>query len=758
MLFLRAAGPRSFRQDLWWFDVATAAERPFLTADQLAGGGDEALTPEELARRERARSSSRGIASYEVSKDGTSLLVPVGSRLFVVEIASALAGKPVVKELKSTHGAAIDARFSPDASMVACVRGGAVWVTRVSDGAEAQVSPTAEGDVSFGEAEFVAQEEMDRSQGYWWSPDSKAIAYQRTDVTGVEKFTIADPFDPAKPAKTWAYPRAGKKNAAVELWVAELEGVFENGASEPKATRVEWDHAAYPYMAKVTWAKGAPLCVLVQNRTQTEQVFYRVEEGTGEVKEILREKDEAWVNLHPSSPTWLEDGKSFLWMTECREESPRTLLVDVDDQWMIRKRAITGELAEWGPVLGARSISGVNSAADIVYTIDGLTQPMSLVSARRLNSGNSPVDSSSGESRFVWARTSSAVVGTDGTTLVETVADMEGAQKWVVRRVRPYKERPEDAKRRADALKRDPDSTPFNFSPTLQLDEVGRIASVAESPPFVPKLELTSVRVPGVYDGDDARGPLSVMIVRPHDFDKSKKYPVLDFAYAGPHSKTVNAAARNYLLHQWFADQGFIVVCIDGRGTPDKGRAWERAIKNNLIDVALSDHCAALEELCKQYPEMDRSRIGVNGWSFGGYFAAMAVMRRPDVYKAGVAGAPVVDWRDYDTHYTERYMGMPLPSDQLTDGMPGNVAGYDASSVLTYAKDLSVPFLLIHGTADDNVYFVHSMKLCDALVRAKKDFEFMPLPGQTHGVSKPEWVEAVQTRIAGFFMRHLQSE
>jgi dipeptidyl-peptidase-4 len=136
----------------------------------------------------------------------------------------------------------------------------------------------------------------------------------------------------------------------------------------------------------------------------------------------------------------------------------------------------------------------------------------------------------------------------------------------------------------------------------------------------------------------------------------------------------------------------------------------------------------------------------------------MAVMRRPDVYKAGVAGAPVVDWRDYDTHYTERYMGIPLPADQLTDGVPGNEAGYDASCVLTYAKDLSVPFLLIHGTADDNVYFVHSMKLCDALVRAKKDFEFMPLPGQTHAVSKPEWVEAVQSRIAGFFREHLRPD
>ena len=245
------------------------------------------------------------------------------------------------------------------------------------------------------------------------------------------------------------------------------------------------------------------------------------------------------------------------------------------------------------------------------------------------------------------------------------------------------------------------------------------------------------------------------MIIRPTNFDPSKKYPVLNFAYTGPHSNVVNANSRAYLLHQWFADQGFIVVAIDGRGTPRRGRAWERAIKNNLIDVALQDQCDALEALCEKYPEMDRNRIGVSGWSFGGYFSAMATMRRPDVFKAGIAGAPVADWRDYDTHYTERYMGLPAPEQEKTDGIAGNKAGYDASSVLTYCKDLTVPLLIIHGTADDNVYFTHSIKMADALTRAGKKFEFLPLAGQTHMVTQPALVKEINARMVEFFKREL---
>jgi dipeptidyl-peptidase-4 len=266
--------------------------------------------------------------------------------------------------------------------------------------------------------------------------------------------------------------------------------------------------------------------------------------------------------------------------------------------------------------------------------------------------------------------------------------------------------------------------------------ELGTLKSVAETTPLPPRVELTTV-------GENPA--LHAAIIRPNGFDAAKKYPVIVSVYGGPHSQTVVAARGRYLLDQWLAEQGFIVVSIDGRGTPARGRAWERAIRGNLIDVPLADQVAGLRALAAKYPQLDLERVGIYGWSFGGYFSAMAVMREPEVFRAGVAGAPVTDWRDYDTHYTERYLGLPEKNEQ----------GYAASSVLTYAPQLRRPLLLIHGTADDNVYFLHSIRLSDALFRARRDFEFLPLSGLTHMVPDPVVTRSLYTRIAEQFLTHL---
>jgi dipeptidyl-peptidase-4 len=194
------------------------------------------------------------------------------------------------------------------------------------------------------------------------------------------------------------------------------------------------------------------------------------------------------------------------------------------------------------------------------------------------------------------------------------------------------------------------------------------------------------------------------------------------------------------------ADHGFVVVSIDGRGTPARGRDWERVIQGNLIDAPLADQVAGLQALAASYPELDLSRVGIYGWSFGGYFAAMAVMRRPDVFHVAVAGAPVADWHDYDTHYTERYLGLP---DQHPEA-------YEHSSVLTYARQLRRPLLLIHGTADDNVYFLHSLKISDALFRAGIEHDFLPLSGHTHMVADPAITRLVNTRIVDYLVEHLR--
>ena len=212
-----------------------------------------------------------------------------------------------------------------------------------------------------------------------------------------------------------------------------------------------------------------------------------------------------------------------------------------------------------------------------------------------------------------------------------------------------------------------------------------------------------------------------------------------------PGHQKVIAAQNSRLLYQWIADQGFLVVAVDGRGTPGRGRHWERALYLKFGSVPLDDQVAGVKALAAKVPQMDLDRVGIVGWSFGGYMSALAVMRQPDFFKAGVAGAPVVDWLDYDTHYTERFLGLPEKEKEA----------YKEASLLTYAGDLRRPLLLIHGTADDNVYFRHSLRLANALFRAGKDFEMLPLSGLTHMVPDPVVTERLWSRVVLHFRQHL---
>jgi dipeptidyl-peptidase-4 len=260
---------------------------------------------------------------------------------------------------------------------------------------------------------------------------------------------------------------------------------------------------------------------------------------------------------------------------------------------------------------------------------------------------------------------------------------------------------------------------------------IGELPSVAESPGFVPDVQFED----------------SAAIVRPKDFVAQKRYPVLVDVYGGPGHNHVVMNMRNWLVDQWLANQGFIVVAIENRGTPGRGHAWERAIYKNF-GLTLEDQVLGLQALGKKFPELDLNRVGIFGWSFGGYLSALAVLKRPDIFKAAVAGAPVTDWEDYDTHYTERYLGMPKDNPQA----------YQEASLLTYADKLERPLLLVHGTNDDNVYFRHSLKLADALIRSGKKFELLPLVGQTHMLSDPVLIQQFWMRLLQFFQENLLSK
>ncbi len=681
VLFLRS-GPRSFVQDLFEVDTATGKERVLLTAEQLLSGTEEKLTAEELARRERMRLASRGIASYILSKDGRRLLVPLSGRLFVMQRADG-----VIVELTSAAGYPIDPQFSPDGNKVACVRDGDLYVMNVLNGKEQRLTSKSGPTVTNGLAEFVAQEEMDRFHGFWWSPDSDFIAYESADTAGMETFHIADPVSPDKEAQTWPYPRPGRKNAAVRLFV-----IPERGGN---SVEVQWDHAKYEYLAKVTWSKNAPLCALVMSRDQTEQSLLEVDPATGTTHPLLTERDAAWVNLLPSNPRWLKDGNHFLWVNE---SSGQMQLI-----WRARDGTQRDVLTD--NELGLEGIAGIDESTSSVYVHASADPTQTQV--HRLQLG----PTKGKPSQLTEARGRHGLLIADESSVqVRTASLMNGDIAWSIA------------------------ARPNN---TAEIP----IASTRETPPWTPRLELTTV------------GPKSfhAAIIRPRDFDAKKKYPVIVNVYGGPHAKTVNATPQSYFLQQWIADQGFIIASIDGRGTPGRGRDWERAIKNELIAPALADQVEGIQALCAKYPEMDAAHIGIYGWSFGGYFSAMAAMQRPDIYKAGCAGAPVCDWLDYDTCYTERYLGVPALN---KDGQPDSDI-YRKNSVLTYCDKLEVPLLIVHGTADDNVYFMHSLKMTQSLFRAGKHFEFLPLAGFTHMVPDPVVTTRLYSRIALFFKEHL---
>jgi dipeptidyl-peptidase-4 len=690
-IFLRS-GPRSAVRDLYFLD-ANSRERTILTADQVLGGGEERLSIEELARRERMRLSARGIVSYSLSEDGSTLLVPLSGRLFLIDRAT---GER--RELPSDGGSPLDARMTKDASIVGVVRDGDLYLIDTSTNEQRRVT-NRKGDpdtVSYGEAEFVAQEEMGRRQGYWIAPDLSAVVYQRTDVDGLETFTIADPANPAKAAKTWPYPRAGTKNADVRLFVQPLKGASPTGAP----TEIRWDREGYPYVAKVEWQTGAPLTILVQNRPQTEQKYLSVDPSTGYTTELLTERDAAWINIDDSTPKWIDDGAAFLWATE------------KEGGWTLEMRDRVGRLMHTvvEPSLGFRSLGYIDEdafggrGAAIVSASDDPTQTH-VYRVPLYPADGPPVKLTAAPGSH------SLSVAKDGSTALLTSRPLVGEETATLYDLR--------------------DAAPGSLGEPL-----GEMRNLALAPNFKPSLEFTRT---------GPRRDIDAVIIRPRDFDPTLRYPVIVNVYGGPTSVMVERVRDRYLFQQWMADHGFIVVSMDGRGTPRRSAAWQRAVHKDFITQPLEDQAEGIVTLGERYREMDLSRVGIYGWSYGGYFSAMAVMQRPDVFAVGVAGAPVADWIDYDTHYTERYAGHP-------DSDPES---YRVSNVLTYADQLERPLLIIHGTADDNVYLVHGLKMANALFAAGKDFDFLPLSNQTHMVRDPEVVIPLWTRVVNYFEEHL---
>ncbi len=667
--FLRSGSGTDRAQSLWVLDTEGGEERMAADPRALLGGALEHLSAEERARRERSREGGAGIVGYATDAAVELASFALSGRLFTAELRAGTA-----RELPAPQPV-IDPRPSPDGRYVAYVARGALRVTGAEGGADRALAAPESEQVTYGLAEFIAAEEMGRSRGFWWAPESDRLLVARVDDTPVRQWWISDPARPEQQPSAVRYPAAGTPNAEVRLFVIGLDGT---------RTEVAWDRARYPYLARVHWsAAGAPL-LLVQSRDQRASLILAVDPDTGASRMVHADEDPTWLELFPGVPCW----------------SPSGQLVRVADEGGARRLAV-GERPLTGPQLHIRAVLDVSDDDVLVSASAGeeaADPEIGEVHVYRVNElGVERLSQEPG--------VHSAVRAGGVTVLVSATPDRPGSRARVLRDGKP----------------------------------TATVRSYAENPGMSPRVTLTQ--------GGARRIPCAVLM--PRDYAGDTPLPVLMDPYGGPHGQRVLAAHNPHLTSQWFADQGFAVVVADGRGTPGRSPAWEKSVRDDIAAVVVQDQVDALQALAADFP-LDLDRVAVRGWSFGGYLAALAALRRPDVFHAAVVGAPVTDLRLYDTHYQERYVGLP---DEQPDVYRRNSVIDDTGLVDAVAPHR--PMMIIHGLADDNVVVAHSLRLSSALLAAGRPHEVLPLSGVTHMTPQEEVAENLLRLQLDFLRRSL---
>ncbi|MFF4174341.1 prolyl oligopeptidase family serine peptidase [Streptomyces sp. NPDC001750] len=672
VVFLRSGSGTERSGRLWVLDLpegGTPTERVVADPEALLGGSAERLSAQERARRERSREGSSGIVGYAVDAAAELAAFALSGKVYVAELRAGTARALPVP------GPVIDPRPSPDGRHIAYVAKGALRVVGAEGDGDRALAEPESGNVTYGLAEFIAAEEMQRSRGFWWSPDSDRLLVARVDDSPVRRWWIADPAHPDRTPAEVAYPAAGTPNAEVGLFLADLDG---------GRTEVVWDRARYPYLAQVHWSSaGAPL-LLVQARDQRSQLHLAVDTETGATRTVHVDEDPIWLEIFPGVPAWAPDGR----------------LVRIADEGGARVLAV-GDRLLTGAQLQLRAVLDIGDSDILVSASAGEEAAEAEIGETHVYRVNElGVERISEE-----AGIHSAVRAGDVTVLASQSLQWPGVRAEVLR----------DGKR------------------------IATIANFAQEPVLSPRVQFT--------EGGARRIPCAVLL--PRDYKESDgPLPVLMDPYGGPHARRVLAAHHTHLTSQWFADQGFAVVVADGRGTPGRSPAWEKAVKDDLA-LTLDDQVEALHALAENYP-LDLGRVAIRGWSFGGYLSALAVLRRPDVFHAAVVGAPVTDLRLYDTHYTERYLGDPAEQPEV----------YAHTSLLTdeglsEAAEQARPMMIVHGLADDNVVVAHSLRLSSALLAAGRPHEVLPLSGVTHMTPQEQVAENLLLLQVDFLKRSL---
>ena len=678
---------------LWRFDPLTGEGVRLLDARAL-GGADEDLPAEERARRERVREQAGGVTAYTVDRAGARVACALGGQLVVVDVTR---GDARVIPLAT---AVFDPRISPDGRMVALHHDDGVSIVEIdTERPEARRLVEEDGAV-WGRAEFIAAEEMTRLRGMWWSPCSTRLAVARIDESMVERVHLADLSRPEREPSVMRYPFAGTANARVELAIVDV------ATGERRMLDLSPDgEPDSEYLARVVW-DVEPLLVGVQPRDQRALHVLALE---GErLRSVRRVVGEPWLELLGGWPAWLG---GLLTVED----------VASDDGPGLRRALCRDGVALTPPGVEVRGVLAVHRAEE-----DGLGTVILSVS----HDDPTCVDVI-------------AVRLTHEGTVIERVSDEQPGLHHAALAFAGDGD-VDVAVHRSSTLDADAPSITMETRSGDGVRVRHALPSLAEAPQLQVAVQLHEL----------GTRRLRAALVLPSDPARAASpLPVVLDPYAGPHAQRVLAARAAYHGSQWLADQGFAVLVVDGRGTPGRGPDFEHAVRGDLASLALEDQLDALDALGEIAPQLDRSRVGIRGWSYGGTLAALAALRRPDRIRCAVVGAPVTDWRLYDTHYTERYLGHPDEDPEAY--LRSAVVRPDGSLVGPDPVARSAPhaeMLVVHGLVDDNVLAAHSLRLTEALHAGGRPFTFLPLTNATHMAADPA-VAARLLEVQAAFLR-----
>lgn len=621
------------------------------------------------------------LGGMQWSDDGKSLLYTSGGDIFLIDAAT---GK--WEQLTKTAGPELDAKLSPDGKSVAFRRGWDLYAIDVATKKETRLTSGGTELLRNGALDWVYPEELDLPTAFWWSPDSKSIAYLQFDLSQEPVVPHEDILRIRALYEPERYPQAGENNANIHLGVVAATG-----------GRTRWydvgDTRDAYLIARAGWMPNSRgLYVLRFNRVQNHDELFAVDVESGERTTIFQESDPHWINLH-GDVRFLADGRHFLWTSE-RDGYRHIYLYSNDGKQVSQLTKGAWEVT---------SIDGVDQAAGRVYYTS--SEPTHL--ERHLYSVG--LNGAGKHALTPAAGTHSISMAPNGAYFLDTYSSLTSPPRTVL-----YSGEGKEL-----AVYREADRT--------QIDQYDILPT-----------EIVQFKGP---DGTLLYGRL----IKPAGFQQGKRYPVVVTVYGGPGvGLPVHNAWSGVTIDQVLAHKGYIVWQCENRGGMGRGHAFETAIYHKLGITELSDQVAGVKHLVDM-GIADPKRIGIHGWSYGGFMTTNALVNAPEVFRAGFAGAPVVSWMNYDSIYTERYMGLPSE----------NADGYKQTALPPKAANLKGRLMLVHNFEDDNVLFQNSLQMTNALQLAGKQFDYMLYPQKSHGVTGPA-ARQMNQMMLDFFDRNLQ--